>query len=342
MVESTFRGMKEPITALCLREVDILFRPFLHRKINLSTRLVMNRMMQNDENTDAIIRYYGTWAMHQIGLIITEPVAVNEPAAALTPDARSLVSGEKLRMWRKVCRVVHSCGSRIGLLLSHAGMLRQADDAMGPSGINPLTLERRGQSMNREQIRQVVQAFGVSAAVARQIGFDAVAIQGGDGYLIDQFLRPDTNMRDDEYGGDAVARVRFACEVVHAVRKAVGRRFSIIFRYHFKGNHHLLASSPAELASILLPLCDAGVDIFDCCGEETQEPAFAGSPLSVAAWTRLLTRRPVITEGGVGISGMPLPAIVRGLQMGEFDLLAVGRAVQADAEWGSKVRRGEL
>lgn len=302
----------------------------------------MNRIKQNDENADTKIRYYGTWAMHQIGLIITEPVAVNETSAALTPGTRSFVSGEKLRMWRRVCRVVHSCGSRIGLLLCHSGMLRQTDDAMGPSGIDPLTLECRGQSMSREHIRQVVQAFGDSAAVARQIGFDAVVIQGGDSFLIDQFLRPDTNMRGDEYGGDAVARVRFACEVLHAVRKAVGRRFSIVFRYTFKRNNQSLASSPAELDSILQPLCDAGVDIFDCSGVDAQTPAFAGSPLSVAGWTRVLTRRPVITEGGVGLSGKFFPVVVRGLQRGEFDLLAVGRAVQADAEWGSKVKRGEL
>lgn len=302
----------------------------------------MNRMMQNDENSDAKIRFYGTCAMHQIGLIITEPVAVNEASAEISPGARNFFSGEKLRMWRRVCRVVHACGSRIGLQLCHAGMLRQTGDAMGPSGIEPSTLERRGNSMNREHMRQIVQAFGVSAAVARQIGFDAVVIQGGDGYLIDQFLWPDTNMRDDEYGGDAVARVRFACEVLHAVRKAVGRRFPIVFRFTFKRNNHRLASSPAELASILQPLCDAGVDIFDCCGEGTQEPAFAGSPLSVAGWTRVLTRRPVITEGDMGLSGKPLPVVVKGLQMGEFDLLAVGRALQADAEWGSKVRNGEL
>ncbi len=334
--------MKEPITALCLREVDILFRPFLHRKINLSTRLVMNLIKQNDENAAAKISCYGTWAMHQIGLIITEPVAVNEASAALTPGSRSFVSGEMLRMWRRVCRVVHACGSRIGLQLCHAGMLRQNNDAMGPSGIDPSTLECRGQSMSREHIRQVVQAFGESAAVARRIGFDSVVIQGGDGYLIDQFMRQDTNRRDDEYGGDAIARVRFACEVLHAVRKAVGRRFSIVFRFTFNVKRQPLAASPAELACILQPLCEAGVDIFDCSGDDALKPAFAGSPLSVAGWTRVLTRRPVISEGCVETSGKVFPIAVRGLQREEFDLLAVGRAVQADAEWGSKVRRGEL
>lgn len=342
MVESTFRGMKEPITALCLREVDLLFRPFLHRKINFSSRLVMTRLMQIEESIDEKLRYYTARLPHQIGLIIAEPVAVNESSAAGPVCRRGFVGGENLRAWRRLCRVVHAGNCRIAAQLCHAGMLRQNDDAIGPSGIDPLTKECRGETMTRARIREVVQAFGAAAALARQIGFDAVEIQGGQDFLIHQFLCSETNRRHDEYGGDAVARTRFACEVIHAVRKAVGRRFPVIFCYSFGGSSRRLVSTPAELAAILRLLCEAGVDIFACRGEGALEPAFSGSPLSAAGWTRLLTQRPVITESGAEVPGFSLRRLAYGLQSGEYDMVAVGRTLLSDVEWGSKVRRGDI
>lgn len=302
----------------------------------------MTRLIQIEESIEEKLRYYAARLPHQIGLMISEPVAVNEAAAAGPVCRRGFEGGNNLRAWRRLCRVAHAGNCRIAAQLCHAGMLRQRGDAIGPSGIDPLTMESRGETMTRARIREVVQAFGAAAALARQIGFDAVEIQGGLDFLINQFLCCETNRRLDEYGGDAVARTRFACEVIHAVRKAVGRRFPVIFCYSFGGSSRRLVSTPAELEAILRRLCESGVDIFACRGEGTLESAFPGSPLSVAGWTRLLTRRPVITESGVGVPGFSLSRLVYGMQSGEYDMVAVGRTLLSDAEWGSKVRSGDI
>lgn len=338
-------------TALSLRGIDSLFTPFIHRKLHLPTRLVMapvpRLFAQNGIPTAEMLQYYRRRAVNMLGLIITEPVAVNDPAAASDSGMAQFYGGAALRAWKGICRAVHATSCRIVPQLNHVGMLRPASGdlpnpeapAIGPSGIIPGNLEQRGEPMSRERIGAVIEAFASAAVAARQIGFDGVEINGAHACLVEQFLRPETNRRNDEFGGDTVRRGRFAVQIIQAVRKAVGRSFPIIFRFSQFGSgvwKTPLVSSPAELEELLQPLCDAGVDIFACDGIDS--PAFRGSALNPAGWTRLLTRRPVIASGGVGLPGRGVAPIIARLQAQEFDLVAVGRALLADAEWGSKVR----
>jgi 2,4-dienoyl-CoA reductase-like NADH-dependent reductase (Old Yellow Enzyme family) len=174
--------------------------------------------------------------------------------------------------------------------------------------------------------------------------FDGVEIQGAHGYLIDQFLWHATNHRDDEYGGDLPRRVRFAREVVQAVRKAVGSRFPILFRLsQWKIGQYdaRIAHSADELAEIVVPLSEAGVDIFDCSTQHYNKPEFEGSPRTLAGWVRFLTGRPVISVGTVGLQAGPLHQLVHMLSANDFDLIALGRALLADYAWASKIRSGQ-
>jgi 2,4-dienoyl-CoA reductase-like NADH-dependent reductase (Old Yellow Enzyme family) len=218
-------------------------------------------------------------------------------------------------------------------LLFHAGMLHPGEGAISPSGIEPGSLQQRGEAMNKESIRSTALDFARAAASARLLGFDGGVVDGAGAGLVEQFLRSETNHRHDEYGGDIVSRARFACELVHAVRKAVGSRYPVLFRLP----EHC-AASPQELEQLVAALCSAGVDIFACVGDMVHYPAFSGSPLNMACWVRMLSQRPVIAEGGVGLRTGSLQQLARSLVAQEFDLVAVGRALLADAEWGRKVR----
>ncbi len=345
--------MKTTGSFLSLRDIDMLFRPFEHRKLALASRLVMAPMprmlAQDGVPVPETGQYYRKRAEHQLGLIITEPVAIDDSAAAADSGMPHLYGGSALRAWKGICRAVHATSCKIAPQLCHVGMLRPAHGDMpnpasppiGPSGIDPLTREVRGQTMSRNRIRSVVEAYGTAARYARLLGFDAVEINGGHSCLIEQFLRPETNTRLDEYGGDAEGRVRFACEVLHAVRKAVGRKFPVIFRlsqFSLPGwKSDPLVKSPAELEKLLSPLCLAGVDIFACDGEMVMQPAFRGNALNLAGWIRLLSRKPVITGGGVGVEIGVERALPR-FMAHECDLLSVGRALLADAAWASKIR----
>lgn len=342
-------------TALALREIEILFRPFSHRKIELINHLVMAPMTRNFA-TDGIpspdmARYYRRRAEHELGLIITEGAAIDDPAAAATPDTPHFYGGTALRAWKHICRSVHATNCKIIPQLCHVGMARPTDGSapapqalpIGPSGIDPVTLQQTAAPMSRSRIAEVIASFARAAAHAKQLGFDGVEIQGAHGFLIDQFLWAATNQRQDEYGGDLPRRVRFAREVVQAVRKAVGRRFPILFRLsQWKIEHYeaRLADTPTELSEIVLPLSEAGVDIFDCSTQHYDRPEFSGSPRTLAAWVRYLTGKPTICVGEIGMYPDPLTRLSQMLSANEFDLIAIGRALLADHAWASKTHAG--
>lgn len=333
--------MNNPLVP-ALRDIEILFRPFRHRKLQLNGRVVLAASALNMAHKGApsvqMEQFYQQRASHDLALIITEPLAIDDAASAATNDDAIFYGGRALRIWKSMCRTIHANGCKIAPLLNHAGMMRcinknttSAAIPIGPSGISPITHEQCGEAMTKQRIDEVKASYGRAAANAKLLGFDAVEIQGAHHSLIEQFLRPETNLRSDEYGGDISARARFACEVIHTVRKAVGRNFPIMLRLAqwptIDGNPPLV-SSAEEAEQLLAPLSEAGVDIFHCDSKHYTYPAFAGSPLTFASWVRLLTKKPTICSGGIYHTLRSAPTdtgflhLLHLLQANAFDLIA--------------------
>src|SRR5690606_13075327 len=177
--------------------------------------------------------------------------------------------------------------------------------------------------------------------------------------LIDQFFWQGTNLRQDRYGGATIAeRARFAGEVIAAMRAAVGPDYPILLRVsQWKQQDYAarLAPTPAEMEQWLGPLVAAGVDILHCSQRRFWEPEFpeidGEQGLNFAGWAKQLTGAPTISVGSVGLSGdffgafrgqsserSSLDGLVERMERGEFDLIAVGRALLADPQWARKVR----
>jgi 2,4-dienoyl-CoA reductase-like NADH-dependent reductase (Old Yellow Enzyme family) len=187
-------------------------------------------------------------------------------------------------------------------------------------------------------------------------GFDGVALHGGHGYLIDNFLWEGTNQRDDRWGGDRARRGAFAVEIVRRIRAEIGQGPPIFFRFSqwkqqdFKAT---LADTPEELAEVLCPLAVAGVDVFDASVRYFNRAAFEGSPVSLAGWAKQVTGKASMAVGGVGINqGVydtakkaatvdNVELLLKRFNAGEFDLVAVGRAMLGDPHWARKSRSGE-
>ena len=221
----------------------------------------------------------------------------------------------------------------------------------GPSGMNvPGKVNRH--VMTQQDIDDVVHAFAQAAGDAKDAGFDAVELHGAHGYLIDQFFWAGTNQREDHYSGSIENRSRFAVEIITAVRTVVGPDFPIILRWsQWKQQDYTarLASTVEELERFLMPLSDAGVDIFHCSQRRFWEAEFEGSDLNLAGWTQRITGKPAITVGSVGLDAdfTPKPGeltfkeadpasidtLLHRLDNQEFDLVAVGRALIANPDW---------
>ncbi|MET0137394.1 MAG: 12-oxophytodienoate reductase, partial [Sphingobium sp.] len=283
---------------------------------------------------------------------------------------------------RSVVAAVHAQGGAIVPQLWHAGLARRRSHSANPEKPNisssALTEEdltaaaasgaappadkprRRAVPLTISQIGDIVAAFAKGAADAKVVGCDGVAIHGAHGYLLDQFLWERANRRDDRYGGSLENRLRFAVEIVTAVRAAIGPDFAIMLRFsQWKSQDHgaKIGATPDALAAILQPLADAGVDIFDASTRRFWQPEFDGSPLNLAGWAKKLTGKAAMTVGSIGLDGEFLanagPAtagistdrlqqLADMIARGEVDLAGVGRALIANPDWASLVQAGRF
>ncbi|MEU7058965.1 NADH:flavin oxidoreductase [Streptomyces sp. NPDC046197] len=351
-------------TSPASRAAQILSRPIALNGLTVPNRIVMapmTRMFSPGGIPGEDVRsYYARRAAAGVGLIVTEGTYVGHDSAGQSDRVPRFHGEEQLAGWAKVAEEVHAAGGTIVPQLWHIGMVRKPGEppypeapAVGPSGLRIDGTEGTGRAMTRQDLDEVIGAFAEAAAAAQRIGFDGVELHGAHGYLLDQFLWEGTNRRTDGYGGDPVARTRFAAEIVAAVRAAVSPDFPIIFRYsQWKQEAYdaRLAETPEELEAILTPLAAAGVDVFHASTRRYWLPEFEGSDLNLAGWTKKLTGKQVITVGSVGLDGDFIKAFQgEGAQVGsldnlldrlerdEFDLVAVGRALLQDPEWAAKV-----
>ncbi|MDX3249361.1 NADH:flavin oxidoreductase [Streptomyces sp. ME18-1-4] len=351
------------------RAAEILSRPVSINGLTVSNRIAMapmTRMFSPDGIPgEDVASYYARRAAAGVGLIVTEGTTVGHESAGQSDRVPRFHGAEQLAGWAKVAEAVHAGGGKIVPQLWHIGMVRNQGEppyadapAVGPSGLRLDGTEGTGKAMTQRDLDDVIGAFAEAAAAAERIGFDGVELHGAHGYLLDQFLWAGTNRRTDAYGGDLVARTKFAAEVVAAVRETVSAEFPIIFRYsQWKSEAYdaRLAETPEELDAVLAPLAAAGVDAFHASTRRYWLPEFDGSDLNLAGWTKKLTGKPVITVGSVGLDGdflrgfagegSPVKSIddlLDRLERDEFDMVAVGRALLQDPEWAAKVLDGRL
>lgn len=351
--------------------IDLLFNPVRCGALQLPNRIVMAPMTrgfspQGIPGKD-VVEYYRRRAAAEVGLIITEGTYINHPAANGYPNVPRFYGDDALAGWRKVVEAVHEEGGKIMPQLWHVGSVRRLGtepDATVP-GYGPCEKIKDGKEivhgMTLTDIEDVIRAFAEGAQDAKAIGMDGLEIHGAHGYLIDQFFWDGSNQRTDEYGGSMANRSRLAIEIIKAVRESVGEDFPVIFRFsQWKTQDYnaRLCQSPQELEQFLMPLSEAGVDIFHCSTRRFWLPEFEGSELNLAGWTRKITGKPTITVGNVGLDGEDfteffkdtdeiarpahLDALVQRLEKNEFDLVAVGRALLVDAHWAEKVHQGHF
>ncbi|MFF5446285.1 NADH:flavin oxidoreductase [Streptomyces sp. NPDC012888] len=351
------------------RAAEILSRPVTLGGLTVPNRIVMAPMTRQFSPGgvpgEDVASYYARRAAAGVGLIVTEGTYVGHESAGQSDRVPRFHGEEQLAGWSKVAAAVHEAGGTIVPQLWHIGMVRTQGEppfadapAIGPSGLRGDGGEPTGKAMTRRDLDEVVEAFAEAAAAAERIGFDGVELHGAHGYLLDQFLWEGTNRRTDGYGGDPVARARFAAEVVAAVRASVSPGFPVLFRYsQWKQQAYdaRLADTPEQLEAVLTPLVEAGVDAFHASTRRYWLPEFEGSDLNLAGWTRKLTGKPAITVGSVGLDGdfirafmgegAPVGALdnlLDRLERGEFDLVAVGRALLQDPDWAAKVLGGRF
>jgi len=329
-----------------------LFSPIKIKSLNLVNRAVMPPMGTNLGNPDgtvseANLAYIKRRARGGAGLIITEITSVH-PSGSVIPNELGAYDDRFIPGLKKISDAVHAAGSKVALQLHHAGReslyLLQQGKAVAPSAIRSLVFGLTPREITREEIHEIITAFGAASARALEAGFDAVEVHGAHGYLLTQFLSALSNKRDDEYGGSFSNRSRFMIEVLQEVRKTVGEDFPISLRLSveecIKDGYTF-----EDIQPILPNLVKAGADILHASlGTHGSPGGITSAPFEYqpgfnvwrAKKLKEVVGLPVIAVGRFTDPSLANEVIARG----EADLVAFGRQYLADPDFLIKAREG--
>ena len=210
-----------------------LFQPLKIGPVTLQNRLMMGSMHTGMEGFpdafDRLAAFYQARAKGGAGLIVT--VGFSPMEEGEFGDGDSLFnSPEHAETHSVLPTAVHAAGGHIFLQLLHAGRYSKRSDAVAPSAIRAPINRNQPRALEAAEMPAVIEAFGNSAVLAKQAGYDGVEIMGSEGYLLTQFLSPRTNHRDDAWGGSFANRARLAVEIVRHVRERVADGLAIAFR----------------------------------------------------------------------------------------------------------------
>jgi len=211
-----------------------LYDPLVLGGMKLKNRVFMAPLTRNRATPSGVpgpwtSKYYSQRA--SAGLIVTEATQIS-PMGKGYINTPGIHSEEHIAGWKEVVDAVHRSGGRLFLQLWHVGRISHSSLLPGnASPVAPSAIKARAQTvvstgfvdvseprtLSVAEIQQTIEDYGRAASNARAAGFDGVEIHAANGYLIDQFLKSQSNVRADAYGGSALNRVRFLAEVVEAV-----------------------------------------------------------------------------------------------------------------------------
>ncbi len=194
---------------------------------------------QDGRPTKKLIDWYRNLAQGGIGLIISGNTTVR-PEGKQVPGTMGIHTDDFAGDYEDLTSTVHDVGGKIAVQLVHAGGQTDTNNAgrqpLAPSAVQIDQFPEMPAELTKDEINDIVAAFGEGARRAKAWGFDAVQLHGAHGYLINQFLSPLTNRRTDQYGGSIENRSRFLLEVYRKAREMVGADYPVLIKLNAADN----------------------------------------------------------------------------------------------------------
>lgn len=307
----------------------------------LKNRVLMGSMHTGLEElpdgAERLAAFYAERARHGVALIVTGGIA---PSASGVTVAHGAVLNDKSQLAHHhiVTDAVHREGGKIALQILHTGRYSYQPRLVAPSAIQAPINPFKPHELSHKEVLTLIEDFAHCASLAREAGYDGVEIMGSEGYLINQFLAARTNQRDDEWGGDYERRMRFAVEVVRAVRARVGKEFIIIYRLSLLdlveggGNFDQAVTLAKAIEKAGATLINTGIG-----WHEARIPTIATSvPRGAFSWVTKKLRGhvalPLVTTNRINTP----ETAEQILADGDADMVSMARPFLADAEFVSK------
>ncbi|CAB5092427.1 2,4-dienoyl-CoA reductase [NADPH] (EC [Olavius algarvensis associated proteobacterium Delta 3] len=329
--------MSHPLYPNLLSPLDLGFT-------TLKNRALMGSMHTGlEESPDGFVKmaaYFAERARGGVALMVTGGVAPNT-SGTVAAGAIVLNSEEAVDNHRIVTGAVHDAGGKIVMQILHTGRYGYQPEIVAPSPLRaPINLFKP-KALTKSGIEQQIDDFAQCAALAREAGYDGVEIMGSEGYLINQFIAPETNLREDRWGGTFENRIRFPLEILRRVRSAVGTDFIIIYRLSMldlvRGG-----STWEQILKLATAVAAAGATIINTGigWHEARIPTIAAMvPRGAFTWvtSRLkgVVDIPLVTSNRINTPEMA-EAVLAG---GDADIVSMARPFLADPEFICKAEQ---
>jgi len=308
----------------------------------IKNRVVMGSMHTGLEdrfyNYPKLAAYFGERAKGGVGLIITGGISPNRQGWLL-PAGGTMNSLADIPHHRLVTHAVHKHGGKILMQILHAGRYGYQPFVVSASAIKSPISPFKPRQMSEKNILETIDDYARCSSLSKKAGYDGVEIMGSEGYLLNQFLSRHVNQRTDRWGGSVENRMRFAIEIVKAIREKVGEKFIISFRLSMLDLVHD-GNTMQEVITIAQALEKVGVTILNTGigWHEARVPTIVTSVPRAAfvdytAYVKQHVSIPVIASNRIN---MPDTA-EEILAAGKADMVQMARPLLADAFWVTKV-----
>ena len=328
-----------------MNEYPHLLQPITLGDLTLRNRAVMGSMHTGLEDTardiPRLAAYFAERARGGVGLIVTGGYAPTK-RGWLKPFASELTTRLQSERHKEITAAVHDEGGAIALQVLHAGRYGYTPFSQSASAIKSPITPFRPSAMSSKAVDRTATAFAESAALAKRAGYDAVEIMGSEGYLINQFLAPRTNDRDDAWGGTPSRRMRFPVEVVRRTRELVGDGFPIIYRISLLD---LVEDGQSwdEVVELALLVEQAGATVLNTGigWHEARIPTII-TQVPRGAWTWATKRlKAEVTIPVCASNRINTPELAdRLISEGSADLVSMARPLLADPDFVNKAAAG--
>lgn len=327
----------------------LMFKKGKIGNVTLKNRIVMPPMGTDyssftGEATEESIKYYEARAKGGCGLIITEITRIDDVTGVGAPGQLSATSTKYTRKLVQLVDAVHKYDTKIFMQLHHPGreVSSRLLDGVQPVAPSPIACGVIGEvprELTTAECEDLVKKFIIGANVAKIAGFDGVELHGAHGYLINQFLSPYTNHRNDKYGGDFERRLTFITEIIKGIQATCGPQFPISVRISadefVEGGLKIedTIQIAKRLESLGIVALDVSAGTYES-GYAVIEPHFLpeGWKRHLATAIKKEVNIPVIATNNIK---HPQTA-EKLLEEGVSDFVGVARGQLADPEWGNK------
>lgn len=324
--------------------------PLLLSPIKVGSHVLRNRVIMGSLHTrlenepDSIARltaFYSERARGGVALVITGGTSPNFEGR-VEEGAQVLDTGEKLAEHTPIVDAVHKAGAKIILQVLHTGIYAKHPQIVGPCSKPSPINHRVPREMATDEVERTIDDFVNCAVLAREAGYDGIELMGSEGYLINQFTVPRTNMRTDKWGGTFENRILFPIEIVRRTRERMGPEFLLVYRISaidlVEGG-----LTGDEIDRLARAVEAAGADLFNTGvgWHESVVPTIATSvPRAVfsfaAARLKKVVSIPVIASNRINMPEVGEEILAKG----EADMVSMARPLLADPEFVLKAATG--